>query len=195
VTPTPVPSTNLFDSLTSDLNGLLATNLSKLVHNLPNAILTAIVGFIIIRLVSFVASWLIGFVRMPKGLKEIVVSLIDAILMVILVIIVLQTLGLNNAAFVFTAAVAGLGIAVGNGSVTLVTDVVSGIYLARDRNFSVGDIVVAGEDKVEGEIISMDMRRTRIRDKDGYIHSLPNTGIDRNQYILISKRRDRTDIK
>lgn len=195
MTPTPTQSTDLFTSLSAGLNGLLATNLSRLVHNLPNAILTAIVGFIVIRLISLLASWLIGFVRMPKGLKEILISLFDALLMVFLVIIVLQALGLNNAAFVFTVVVAGLGIALGNGSVTLVADVISGIYLARDRNFSVGDIVVAGENPVEGEIVGMDMRRTRIRDKAGRMHSLPNSGIDRHAYVLITKRRDRTDLK
>lgn len=194
MTPIPDQSTNIFVSLTSGFNSLLATNLSKLVHNLPNAILTAIVGFIVIRLVSLLAGWLIGFVRMPKGLKEILLSLFDALLTVFLVIVVLQTLGLNNAAFVFTVVIAGLGIALGNGSVTLVADVIAGIYLARDRNFSVGDIVAAGSPLVEGEIISMDMRRTRIRDQKGRVHSLPNTGIERNEYILITKRRDRTDI-
>lgn len=195
MTPVSTPSTDPFTALSSGLNGLLATNLSKLVHNLPNAIVTLIAGIIIIRVISLISRWLIGFVRMPKGLKEIAVSLIDALLSVFLVIIVLQTLGLNNAAFVFTAAIAGLGIALGNGSVTLVTDVISGIYLARDRNFSLGDIVCAGANQTEGEIIGMDMRRTRIRDKQGRVHSLPNSGIDRTEYILITKKRDRTDIK
>ena len=191
---TPTPSTDLFTSLSSDLNSLLATNVNRLVHNLPNAVVTAIVGFIVIRLISLLARWLIGFVRMPKGLKEILLSLFDVLLGVFLIIVVLQALGLNNAAFVFTVVVAGLGIALGNGSVTLVADVLSGINLARDRNFSVGDIVVAGEDHVEGEIVSMDMRRTRIRDKSGRVHSLPNADIDRHAYVLVTKKRDRTDL-
>jgi small-conductance mechanosensitive channel len=187
-------TTDIFDSLSSGVNGLLATNLSRLVDNLPNAIVTLIVGVIVIRLISWLASWLIGFVRMPKGLKQIAISLLDALLAVFLVIVVLQTLGLNNVAFIFTVAVAGLGIALGNGSVTLVNDIISGIYLARDRNFSVGDIVCAGEGQTEGEIIGMDMRRTRIRSQDGRVHSLPNAGIDRSEYTLITKKRDRKDI-
>lgn len=174
----------------------VTTNLNTVLHNLPVAIVTLIIGLIIIRVLSFIASWLIGFVRMPKGLKSIVVSLIDAVLTIFLVIVVLQVLGLNNVAFIVTALVAGLGIAIGNGAIPLMTDILSGVYLARDRNFSIGDIVQAGEpggEKTIGEVIGMDMRRTRIKDADGRIHSLPNTVIERHAYILVTKRRDRTD--
>ncbi len=181
-------SNNLFKPISENLNTVL--------HNLPIALVTLIIGIIVIRLLSFVASWLIGFIRMQKGLKEILVSIIDSVLAIFLIIVVLQSLGLSNIAFVVTALVAGLGIAIGNGGIPLMTDVISGIYLGRDRNFSIGDIVRVGDsgaEKVEGEVISMDMRRTRIRDKEGLMHSLPNTLVERNEYVLITKKRDRTD--
>ena len=130
---------------------------------------------------------------MPKGLRGILISLLDALLMVFLIIVVLQKLGLGSLAFAFSAFLAAVGIAVGSGSATLVSDILGGITLARDRNFSIGDIVEAGEEKVKGEIIGMDMRRTRIRDNKGQIHSLPNSVIERKAYTLITKKRDRTD--
>ncbi|HUC87170.1 MAG TPA: mechanosensitive ion channel family protein [Candidatus Saccharimonadales bacterium] len=181
-----------------DLSLPVSASFGAVLHNLPTAAVTLVIGFIVIRLLSFIAGWLIGYIRMPKGLKEIFVSLIDTVLAIFLFIIVLQALGLNNVAFVVTALVAGLGIALGNGGIPLMTDIISGIYLARDRNFSIGDIVQAGEPgegKVEGEVVSMDMRRTRIRDSKGHIHSLPNTVIERHAFVLITKKRDRTDIK
>src|ERR1700738_102066 len=104
------------DPVSGWLNNLLSTNVHLLVRNLPEALVTLIIGLVVIRATSWIASWLLGFVRMPKGLREIIVSLIDALLAVFLMIVVLQTLGLNNLAFVFTAAVAGLGIALGSGS-------------------------------------------------------------------------------
>jgi len=184
----------LVDLSSNNLVDPVTTNLNKLAHNLPNAVVTALAGFIAIRIVSWLAGWLIGFVNMPKGLKGIIISLLDTLLMVILVIVTLEALGLNNVAFIVTAAVAGLGIAMGNGSVTLVSDILAGVYLAQDRNFSIGDIVQAGENQIEGEIVSMDMRRTRIRDKSGAVHSIPNSVIERKEYVLITKRRDRTDL-
>jgi len=35
------------------------------------------------------------------------------------------------------------------------------------------------------------MRRTRIRTKEGTIHSMPNSLIERKEYILVTKKRDR----
>ncbi len=170
-------------------------NVSGVIEKIPGAIVALALGILVIRVISLVASWLLGFINMPKGLKGILVSLMDALLMIFLVIIVLQQLGLGSLAFALSAFLAAIGIAVGSGSATLVSDVLGGITLARDRNFSIGDIVEAGEEKVHGEIISMDMRRTRIRDDKGRIHSLPNSVVERKAYTLITKKRDRADQK
>lgn len=177
-----------------NLFGPISTNLNTVLHNLPSAIVTLLIGILIVRILGWIAGWLIGFVRMPKGLKEIVMSIVHTVLIIFLIIVVLQTLGLGNLAFLVSAFVAALGIAIGSGSSTLISDVLGGVYLARDRDFSIGDIVKAGEDGTEGEILSMDMRRTRIKTKKGTIHSIPNSVIERKEYILITKKRDRTDL-
>lgn len=184
----------VLDLSTNNLVDPITTNINTMLHNLPTALVTLLIGILAIRILSWIASWIIGFIRMPKGLKEIIISMIDALLTIFLVITVLQALGLGNLALVFSAFVAAAGIAIGSGSSTLVADIIGGIYLARDRDFAIGDIVQAGDNKVEGEIISMDMRRTRIKDGDGRIHSMPNSLIERKEYTLITKRRDRTDI-
>jgi small-conductance mechanosensitive channel len=171
----------------------VADNFSTVLHNLPSAFVTLILGLLVVRIMSWIAGWLIGFIRMPKGLKEILGSMVNALLGIFLTIVVLQTLGLNNLAFIFSVFIAAMGIAIGSGSSTLVSDIVGGVYLARDRDFSIGDIVQAGENKVEGEILSMDMRRTRVRDAEGHIHSMPNSVIERKEYTLITKKRDRPE--
>ncbi len=178
-------SGHMFDKLTENLN--------TVAQNLPNALVTLLAGIVVIRVISWVIHWILGFFRMPKGLKGIIISLVDAVLTVFLIIVFLQALGLNNLALVFSASIAAIGLALGNGSAALVQDILGGIYLARDRDFSVGDIVKAGETQVEGEIMSMDMRRTRIKDSDGNIHSIPNSVIERKEFILITKKRHRTD--
>jgi small-conductance mechanosensitive channel len=180
-----------YDFSFDHLLGPLHENVNTLLPRLPNAMVTLLAGFVVIRLLSWVVQGLLGVWRLPKGLREIIISLMDALLTIFLIIVFLQSLGLSNVAFIFSASVAALGLAIGNGSVTLVTDILAGIYLARDRDFSVGDLVQAGEDQTEGEIMSMDMRRTRIRDKDGRIHSMPNSIIERKEYVLITKKKDR----
>lgn len=174
---------NLFDKLNANVNNFLPV--------FVNAIVIGLIGFLVIRAISWIVSWLIGFINMPKGLKTIVIALLDVILFIFLLIVVLRALGLNDLALAFTAGVAAIGIALGNGSVTLVTDIISGVYLAKDRDFGIGDIVQAGPDKIQGEILSMELRRTRIADQKGYVHSLPNSVIERNEFVLITKKRDR----
>ena len=178
---------HIFDPITENIN--------KLLPLIPKAAVTAIIGFIVIRVISWVVQWLLGFIRMPRGLKGIIVSLMDALLTVFLLIQILQTLGLGNLALVFSASVAAIGLALGSGSATLVADILGGIFLAQDKDFSVVALVRAKEGQVEGEIMSMDMRRTRIRDKDGMIHSMPNSTIERKEFVLVAKKRDRTDNK
>jgi small-conductance mechanosensitive channel len=173
----------VFTQLAADLGGILP--------KIPIAIITALVGFIFIRIISWVGAWFIGLVRMPKGLRTILISIMDLLLGFFLIITVLQALGLNDLALVLSAGIAGAGIAFGNGFVSLVADVVSGISLANDRDFSVGDIVRVGKDKVEGEVVGMDMRRTRIRTVDGQLHSFPNMLIERDEFVLITKKRNR----
>lgn len=176
---------NLFDPIAQSINDILP--------KIPLAILILLAGIVVLRVIAWFAQLLIAHLNVPKNLQGIILSLFNALMSVFLVIIFLQSLGLSNVAFIFSAAVAATGLAIGNGSVTLITDIISGIYLARDRNFSVGDIVRAGDEPVEGEIMSMDMRRTRIKDSKGHIHSLPNSVIERKAYVLITKKRDRTD--
>lgn len=173
------------------LFGPVSNNINELLPKLPNALVTLLAGFVVIRIISWIAAWLIGYIRMPRGLKGIIISMLDALLAVFLIIVVLQSLGLNNLALIFTAGVAAVGIALGNGSVNMVSDIIAGVYLARDKDFAIGDIVKAGEEHTEGEILSMDMRRTRILDSNGNIHSMPNSVIERKEYVLITKKRDR----
>ncbi|TAK89591.1 mechanosensitive ion channel family protein [Patescibacteria group bacterium] len=174
---------SLLDPVTQALNEILP--------KIPLAILILLAGVVAIRIISWVMRWLINQFNVPKGLQGIIMSLFNSLLLIFLVIVFLQSLGLSNVAFIFSAAVAATGLAIGNGSVTLISDIISGIYLARDRNFSIGDIVRAGEEPVEGEIIGMDMRRTRIKDASGHVHSLPNSVVERKAYVLITKKRDR----
>lgn len=185
---------NTLDLTPTHLLAPLANSLNDLLPRIPNAVVTLVVGLLVIRILGLISSWLVGFIRMPAGLKGIIISLINTILGIFLVIVVLQSLGLNNLAFAFSAAVAAVGLALGNGSATSVQDVLAGIFLARDRDFNIGDLVRISENPggnfIEGIIEGMDMRRTRIRDPKGQLHVFPNSYIERREWILVTKKRD-----
>ena len=49
----------------------------------------------------------------------------------------------------------------------------------------VGDEVIVGETPTSGVIESMDARRTRLRDDNGVLHVIPNSVVERKEWILL----------
>ncbi len=95
---------------------------------------------------------------------------IQAFIVVIAALMVLDKLGLE-----IGPAVAGLGvigIAVGFGAQTLVRDYLNGALILIENQYSKGDVVqLAG---VAGTVEDFNLRRTTVRDIDGVVHSIPN---------------------
>jgi small-conductance mechanosensitive channel len=102
----------------------------------------------------------------------------------------LHALNLDNLALVFSGGIAAIGLAMGVGGSALASDVLSGVFLAQDKDFNIGDFIRAGDPPVEGVLESMDMRRTRITDKDGKLHVIPNSVIERKEWVVLTRKRD-----
>jgi len=70
------------------------------------------------------------------------------------------------------AGVGILGLAVGFGAQSLVKDVISGLFILLDNQYSKGDVVtLAG---ISGLVEEVGIRRTVLRDLDGIVHYIPN---------------------
>ena len=163
---------------------------SNILPQIPAALVFFLIGFVIIRLLSWAAELVLGLFRFPKGLKGIIHSLIDALLWLFLIISILQVLGLTGLALIFSGSIAAIGLALGAGASGLAADILAGVFLSQDKDFDIGDLVRLGEGPTEGIIESMDMRRTRVRDKDGKLHVLPNSVIERKEWVVIAERKD-----
>ncbi|MCA9829429.1 MAG: mechanosensitive ion channel family protein [Dehalococcoidia bacterium] len=77
-----------------------------------------------------------------------------------------------------TALIAGFGvagIAVGLGAQTLIKDVITGMFILLEDQYSVGDVVRVAD--VSGVVVDITPRRTVLRDLDGNVHSVPNSEI------------------
>jgi small conductance mechanosensitive channel len=74
-----------------------------------------------------------------------------------------------------------IGIIIGLASQAIIADFFAGIALILYRFFYIGDRIKVGE--IEGEVIDITLRRTYIKDDNGYIHSIPNS-----QFKIISKK-------
>ncbi len=70
------------------------------------------------------------------------------------------------------AGVGILGLAIGFGAQSLVKDVISGLFILLDNQYSKGDVVTVGG--VTGLVDDVGLRRTVLRDLDGIVHYIPN---------------------
>lgn len=165
--------------------------INRILPNIPMALMIVLIGILVIRIGSRLIRFGLSLSSLPPSLSSIIVTLIDIALWVFLAIACLQFLGLNNVALAVVGSFSFVVLGISQGLADAVKDIVGGVTLARDRDFSVGDHVKTGGDqKVEGIIVEMDLRRTRIRDLDGKLHVFPNALIDRNSWVLIDRRHE-----
>lgn len=157
--------------------------------SIPKAILLFIIGFISIKVLSRVLTHALGLAKLPKGMIKVSVKLLDLVLWILLSIALLQLAGLSNVALAMSGAFAVLALAFSQGFSATVGDTISGLNLARDKHFRIGDRVRVGplDQKIEGVIIDMDTRKSRLKDDSGQIFVVPNSVIDRNSFTLLER--------
>ncbi len=86
---------------------------------------------------------------------------------------ILPELGVNVTPMLASVGIAG--IALGFGAQSLVKDVLTGLFILIENQYSKGDVVtVAG---ISGQVEEVGLRRTVLRDLDGVVHHVPNSQI------------------
>ncbi len=92
------------------------------------------------------------------------------IILLVALLTLLPLAGINIAPLLAGAGI--VGIALGFGAQSLVKDVISGLFILLDNQFSKGDVVtLAG---ISGLVEDVGLRRTVLRDLDGVVHYVPN---------------------
>jgi small conductance mechanosensitive channel len=84
--------------------------------------------------------------------------------------IVLSELGINITPILTGAGIAGL--AVGFGAQNLVRDIISGVFILLENQYSKGDVIKIAD--TAGLVEDINLRRTVLRDLDGIVHYIPN---------------------
>jgi len=90
-------------------------------------------------------------------------------------VMILDRLGVNVAAILASAGIAG--IAIGFGAQHLIRDVIAGFFLIFEGLIQVGDVVRVGE--VTGTVERIHLRTTQVRQFSGELTTIPNGEIQR----------------
>jgi small-conductance mechanosensitive channel len=155
-------------------------------HKAPELIVTFVVGYLLIKIVSLILHGVIKVTRTNQALKGILMSVIDIGLWLFLISALLEQMGFSQLALALSGTTVIAALAISSGSSVFVQDLVAGLFLAQDPDFRVGDRLKI--DVLEGIIERMDARKVRMRDDDGLLHVYPNSMFDKSAWVVIKKK-------
>lgn len=164
------------------------TDLTNLARDLPAMFVTFLIGLLIVRLLTAALTAALRLTKISAGMRGIIISLAKIALYISLLILVLLAGHLESIALYLTGSTAIILFVLSSGAAGLISDTISGIMLSTDKHFRVGDHVIAGDRQTEGQIVSLDARKTRIKGRDGRIHVIPNSLVEKNEWILLDEK-------
>lgn len=157
------------------------------VNRIPTAILTLVVCYVVVRVIQFLILLALRTSRITKTLQAIVMQSLSTILWIGVAALTLQSLGLNQLAIALSGSIAIIGIGLASGANKLVSDIVAGFFLAKNRDFKIGESIELPEAK--GRIHSLDSRKVRILGDDGTLYVVPNTKFDEHIWKILPNTR------
>lgn len=161
--------------------------LTAAVTRLPDAITTLVLGLLVAEVILLISAKVMKVLGVKLGLRRVLKSLIRVFLMLVIFIAVIQSLGLNNVFVALTGSSVIVALLISTGAAPLITDVLAGLFLGGDREFQPGATVQAGDKGAEGIIETMGLRKTYIKDKRGTVHVVPNSVIEKNEWVILKK--------
>jgi len=115
----------------------------------------------------------VSILARTRTIRSLLKNLIDAILLLIALLIILSSWGVNIIPILTGAGV--LGLAFSFGAQSLVKDIIAGFFIILEDQFDVGDRVQIT--KLEGEVYKMTLRITVLKDNKGNLIYIPNSQI------------------
>jgi small-conductance mechanosensitive channel len=181
---TPPPTDGLL------VQSVLEEFLSGLVRAIPrilSGIVFLVLAYVVIRVVLRVTRSV--FDRIYPEEQELIVDLSVAVVALFLwfgtALALLKIVGMGDVATSLGTASGFIGLGVAFALKEMIADTVSGVYLLRDSDFTEGDVVETAS--VTGTVVSIDLRKTRVRTDEGDLIVLANRDVEKKW----TKRADR----
>ncbi len=173
----------------------VVTDNLKYLTKAPAAIVTLLVSYVIIRIARKLIHTMTTVAKIDRTIQSLILSSVSFVGWVLAIAAVLSVLELHQLSLAVGGSVALVAMALATGLNNVTQDLMAGIFLLSDREFVVGRQVKAGG--VEGTLEAISIRKTKIRDANGQIHTVPNRNIDQSTYVIIGdpKGSDQPDKK
>ncbi len=152
----------------------------------PSALLTLVVGYFILRGVKGIVGKATALTKVDPSLRSMLLSVVSFAGWVLIVAAALSAMQLHQLSLALGGSIALVAMALATGLNSVAQDLLAGIFLLSDEKFTVGIRVKAGG--VEGTVEELTIRKTRIRDDNGELHTVPNRNVDSATYIIHDRK-------
>jgi len=159
--------------------------IAEILSRVPATILVLIVGAAAIKVVKSFIGRAAGVARLDPTLGTLLQSAVTFAGWVLVCTAAPASLGLQQVSLALGGSIALVAMALTSSVNSVTQDLLAGVFLIGDRDFKVGYTVRTGS--IEGVVESVGIRKTKIRDGDGTLHTVPNRLIDNATYVLISR--------
>jgi small conductance mechanosensitive channel len=163
-----------------------------LILNLPNLLLAAVVITLFFLLASFAKSLMTKMflrVHWPLSLELLLSQLVRVLIICLGFVIALNILKLDKAVFSVLAGVGVLGLALGFAFRDLASNFISGIFIAANSPFNIGDLIQVKD--VTGKVITVRLRDTILENASGQRISVPNQEFMTNKIFNYNQKGHR----
>jgi small conductance mechanosensitive channel len=128
-----------------------------------------------------------------KTLQKLIDNVFQYSMFFIIVYTILSILGIPVASLVAGAGIAA--VAIGLGAQGFMNDLITGIFIIIEQQIDVGDHVRFSNLNIEGNVIAVGIRTTKLKSKDGVIHFIPNRNITTISNLSRSDIRVTVDVR
>ena len=137
------------------------------------AIVYAIVIIYGIKMIRFIIIKLLSFNNRGKTAAHLIDNLLRYLAGFTVFVIVLITFGVDTTSLF--ASIGILGLLIGLGAQSLISDVISGLFIIFEGDYQIGDVVVL--DGFRGTVEEIGIRTTKIKDAAGNVKIINNSEI------------------
>ena len=153
-----------------------------------SAVLTALVGLIVIRVLRKVAARLLSHSRLDERIQKYILIAVKAALYVLLILVVMEALNIKATSLVALVSVFSLGLTLAAEDV--LGNVAGGMVILSSRPFLIGDYIEAED--IAGTVEEIGLNHTKLLTPDGQMVMMPNRTLSSSKvtnYTTLGRRR------
>ncbi len=158
------------------------------IPKLPTLLLVVVIGVSLIRLVQRTTRRVLLFARLDKALVQFVTTFIAFAGWVFLISLMFSVLGFPQLSLAFSGSIALILMGVASNATHLIQDLLAGIFLIAEPDFTVGQRVRLNA--IVGDIVGLDIKKTKVEDESGHIHVIPNKMFDSNVFVIEPRQKE-----